>query len=30
MNTRRFEHASRLIEELGRLLGGWINYKQHV
>ena len=30
MNARRFEHASRLIEELGRLLGGWINYKQHV
>jgi len=24
MNTRRFEHASRLVEELGRLLGAWI------
>ena len=24
LNTRRFEHASRLLEEMGRLLGGWI------
>ena len=23
MDTRRYEHASRLIEEIGRLLGGW-------
>lgn len=24
MNIKRYEHASRLIEELGRLLGAWI------
>ncbi len=24
MNTGRFSHASRLVEEMGRLLGGWI------
>ncbi len=23
-DTRRFEHASRLLEEIGRLLGAWI------
>ena len=23
LDTRRFEHASRLLEEVGRLLGGW-------
>ena len=25
MDTRRYEHASRLLEEIGRLLGAWIN-----
>lgn len=24
INTRRFQHASRMLEELGRLLGGWL------
>ncbi len=23
LNTRQFEHAARLLDELGRLLGGW-------
>lgn len=27
MDTRRFEHATRLLEEIGRLLGAWLNIK---
>ena len=28
LNTRRFEHASRLLEEMGRLLGGWLKLEK--
>lgn len=28
LSTRRYEHACRQVEEIGRLLGGWIKKQQ--